>query len=46
MKEGTYKLWIIRYSNGNISVHRGGYEDIVRIAKEHVKGTNITYTIA
>lgn len=46
MKEGTYKLWIIRYSDGNISVHRGDYAEIVHIAEERVKGTDITYTIA
>ncbi|MBS7209345.1 MAG: hypothetical protein KH034_02835 [Lachnospiraceae bacterium] len=46
MKEGTYKLWTIRYSDGIISVHRGGYADIVHIAEERIKGTNLTYTIA
>lgn len=42
----NYKLWTIRYSNGIISVHRGDWEDIVRIAEERIKGTDITYTIA
>ena len=38
-------IWLIRYSDGNLECSSREYEEVVKIAEEHVKGTELTYVI-
>lgn len=38
-------VWLIRYSDGTLECSSREYEDVVRIAEEHIKGTDLTYLI-
>ena len=38
-------IWLIRYSDGNLECSSGEYEEVVKIAEEHVKGTDLSYAI-
>lgn len=38
-------VWLIRFSDGSMECSSGPYQQVLRIAKEHVKGTNLTYLI-
>ena len=38
-------IWLIRYSDGTSECSSREYEEVVKIAEEHVKGTELTYAI-
>ena len=38
-------IWLIRYSDGTIECSSKEYDEVVRIAEEHIKGTDLTYKI-
>lgn len=38
-------IWMIRYSDGTLECSSEEYEEVVRIAEEHIKGTDLTYLI-
>ena len=38
-------IWLIRYSDGTSECSSREHEDVVRIAEEHIKGTDLTYLI-
>lgn len=38
-------IWLIRYSDGTSECSSREYEKVVKIAEEHVKGTELTYEI-
>ncbi len=38
-------IWLIRYSDGTLACSSRDYEEVVRIAEEHVSGTDLTYVI-
>lgn len=38
-------IWLIRYSDGTIECSSEEYEEVARIAEEHIKGTDLTYLI-
>lgn len=38
-------IWLIRYSDGSMECSSGDYEEVVRIAEEHVRDTDLTYVI-
>ncbi len=38
-------IWLIRYSDGTLGCSSKEYDEVVRIAEEHIKGTDLTYKI-
>ena len=38
-------VWVIWYSDGNLECSSGEYEEVVKIAEEHVRGTDLSYVI-
>lgn len=38
-------VWVIRYSDGNLECSSEAYEEVVRIAEDHIEGTDLTYVI-
>lgn len=38
-------IWLIRYTDGTLECSSEEYEEVVRIAEEHIKGTDLTYQI-
>lgn len=38
-------IWLIRYSDGTIECSSKEYNEVVRIAEEHIKGTDLAYMI-
>ena len=38
-------IWVIRYSDGSMECSSKTREEVVQIAEEHVKGTDLTYLI-
>ena len=38
-------IWVIRYSDGTLECSSEEYEEVVRIAEEHIKGTDLSYLI-
>lgn len=38
-------VYIIQYSDGTLACCSESYEAAVRMAEEHIKGTNLTYVI-
>ena len=38
-------IWLIRYSDGTLGRSSKEYDEVVRIAEEHIKGTDLTYEI-
>lgn len=38
-------IWMIRYSDGSLECSSKAYEEVVRIAEGHIKGTDLTYLI-
>ena len=38
-------IWAIRYSDGSLECSSKSYEEVVRIAEEHIKGTDLSYLI-
>lgn len=38
-------VYIIRYSDGTLACSSKEYDEVVRIAEEHIKGTDLTYKI-
>lgn len=38
-------IWMIRYSDGSLECSTKAYDEVVRIAEEHIKGTDLTYKI-
>lgn len=38
-------IWLIRYSDGTSECSSGEYEEVVRIAEEHIIGTDLVYVI-
>lgn len=36
---------LIRYSDGTLEYSSKEYDEVVRIAEEHIKGTDLTYVI-
>lgn len=38
-------IWGIRYSDGTLECSSEEYEEVVRIAEEHIKGTDLSYLI-
>ncbi len=38
-------VYIIRYSDGTLACCSESYEVAVRMAEEHIKGTDLTYVI-
>lgn len=38
-------IWLIRYSDGTLECSSEEYGEVVRIAEDHIKGTDLTYVI-
>ena len=38
-------IWLIRYSDGSSECSSEEYENVVKIAGEHVRGTDLSYVI-
>lgn len=38
-------IWLIRYSDGTLECSSGEYKEVVKIAEEHVRGTDLSYVI-
>lgn len=38
-------VWMIRYSDGSLECSSREYEEVVKIAEEHVRGTDLSYVI-
>ena len=38
-------IWVIRYSDETLGCSSKEYDEVVRIAEEHIKGTDLTYKI-
>ena len=38
-------IWLIRYSDGTIECSSKEYDEVVRIAEEHIRGTDLSYLI-
>ena len=38
-------IWVIRYSDGTLGCSSKEYDEVVRIAEEHINGTDLTYVI-
>mgnify|MGYP005789045589 FL=1 len=38
-------VWMIRYSDGSLECSSREYEEAVKIAEEHVRGTDLSYVI-
>lgn len=38
-------IWLIRYSDGSLECSSKEYEEVVRIAEEHIEGTDLTFLI-
>ena len=38
-------IWVIRYSDGSMECSSKSYKEVVRIAEEHIKGTDLSYLI-
>lgn len=38
-------IWLIGYSDGTIECSSKEYDEVVRIAEEHIKGTDLAYMI-
>ena len=38
-------IWMIRYSDGTSECSSREYENVVKIAEEHVRGTGLSYVI-
>ena len=38
-------IWLIRYSDGTSECSSREYEEVVRIAEEHIIGTDLVYVI-
>ena len=38
-------IWLIRYSDGTIECSSKEYDEVVQIAEEHIKGTDLAYMI-
>ena len=38
-------VWMIRYSDESLECSSREYEEVVKIAEEHVRGTDLSYVI-
>ena len=38
-------VWMIRYSDGSLECSSREYEEVAKIAEEHVRGTDLSYVI-
>lgn len=38
-------IWLIRYSDGTLECSSKEYDEVVRIAEDHIRDTDLTYTI-
>ena len=38
-------IWVSRYSDGSLECSSESYKEVVRIAEEHIKGTDLSYLI-
>lgn len=38
-------IWLIRYSDGSLECSSKQREDVIRIAEEHIKDTDLSYEI-
>ena len=38
-------IWLIRYSDETLECSSKEYDEVVRIAEDHIRDTDLTYTI-
>lgn len=38
-------IWLFRYSDGTLECSSKEYDEVVRIAEDHIRDTDLTYTI-
>lgn len=38
-------IWVIRYSDGTLECSSKEYDEVVRIAEDHIRGTGLAYVI-
>lgn len=38
-------IWLIRYSDGTLECSSEEYGEVIQIAEDHIKGTDLTYVV-